>query len=168
MKRRILHKFKLEEISGVDRGAQEEATVRILKRRQETPVNSHEDLQAQLDDRVDELRKSGLSGCDALRQARREAPEKFDTYQESGLAKSDDADYEALIKAEIGGSAMPRHIAAQRIIQKYGPRPDANAIIAKGDAAAVFEDIVDNIMRDEGVTRSVAMARARRTHPLTS
>jgi hypothetical protein len=79
------------------------------------------------------------------------------------MDKHDD-DYEDLVKQEIGRSGMPRYIAEQRILAKYGSRPPAAQLLKAREAGAEFTRVVDNL-RASGLSGTEAMQKARRDHP---
>lgn len=112
-----------------------------------------------------ELKQTGMSGCDALRKARTKSPDKIAALQTLGAigSKATD-DYEALVTAEIAGSAMPRHVAEQRLIQKYGPRLDAAQIRKSAAAADDFLAAVDEVVAKR-CARTAAMAEVRKRLP---
>jgi hypothetical protein len=192
-RRRILHKIHFVELSAVDRPAQEGAVVTIMKRAAPEPVavanlaTRVSDVQARLDvlttkakkvprqkepsmefeQRVEEIRRrDGCSGTEAFATARREHPEAFAAYRAPRVAKADGADYEALVDAEIAGSAMPRYCAQQRLLQKFGARVDAAAIRKSESAVCDFMAAVDAVMEAKGMTsRTAAMAEVRKSYP---
>jgi hypothetical protein len=114
---------------------------------------------------VAELKQTGMSGCDALRKARTESPDKIAALQTLGAIGSKADDYEALVTAEIAGSAMPRHVAEQRLIQKYGPRLDAAQIRKSAAAADDFLAAVDEVVIAKRCSRTAAMAEVRKRLP---
>jgi hypothetical protein len=107
---------------------------------------------------VAEIRKrDNCSRTDALAKARKENPTAFAAY----CAGPTNNDFAALVEAEIAKGA-PASVAAQRVALR---NPDlAASVIEK--AKHPFEKVVDNIMAQDGVTRSVAMTRARKKEPV--
>jgi hypothetical protein len=191
-RRRILEKLMINEISGVDRPCHEGARVAIMKRAEsddrqtETDMDVEglegraNDLEAQIahltkalaavgqrnrlsaedfEQAVAEIRKrDNCSRTDALAKARKEAPEAFATYCDG----STNADFNALVAEEIAKGCPPA-VAAQRVSLRY---PDAAATVITKQDKHPFEKVVDAIMEQDGVTRSVAMARARKKEPV--
>ena len=109
-KRRILEKIEIDEISGVDRPAQEGALVTIMKRQEPTmnKLNDLEDFVLVLRDKVDVLNKTladraervrpspdfdevvaairkrdGCSGTAAMSEARKRHPDLFKAFQKA-------------------------------------------------------------------------------------
>jgi hypothetical protein len=74
-------------------------------------------------------------------------------------------EFQSLVSAEIGRSAMPRDIAAQRILQKYGARPDATSLTKMAKARGDFEEVVTGIQGRDRCSRMVAMRKARQEAP---
>jgi hypothetical protein len=125
-------------------------------------------LTKEFEQRVHELQQTGMSGTAAMSKARRESPSKIAALEQTMSMATDDH-YEALVAAEIGGSGMPRYVAEQRLIQKYGGRrPDpAHASQIRKSAAASddFNRICDTIQKRDGGSHQDAMRKARREYP---
>jgi hypothetical protein len=183
-RKRILDKLVLTEISGVDRPCQEGAHVAIMKRK-ETTMDEVQELEGavlDLEARVQELNKKttqphapiavndfettvteirkrdNCSRTDALVKARAENPNGFAAYNSDNTPN----DFDALMAAEIAKGA-PASVARQRVGLKF---PNAAAtLIAKTSGKHPFESVVDAIQEQAGVTRTVAMSRARRKEP---
>jgi hypothetical protein len=194
MKRRILEKLKMTEISAVDRPCQEDARVAILKRadepneRKEINVDTTELVGAVIDleAKMAHLAKT-LAEAKAKDPEAKTSPDFEATVAE--IRKRDACTHtEALTKAR---TENPKGFAAY---QAGGTNADFDALveaeIAKGvsdsvarqrvglkypnAAAAViakagkhpFEQVVDAIMQQEKCSRAVAMQRARKKEPL--
>jgi hypothetical protein len=101
----------------------------------------------------------------ALRAELRANKDKYTNGDEPmpDTSKADDA-FEDLIAAEINASSMARHVAQQRILAKYGARPDADALAKARTASDRFHACVDQIAKRDGCSRSEALQRARREH----
>ena len=99
-----------------------------------------------------------------LAKACRERPQAFDAFRTIGT-KADEDDYAALVTKEMHGGCIPHHVAEQRILQKYGARPDATQICKSESAATDFMATVDAVMLEKGLSRSAAMVEARRRYP---
>jgi hypothetical protein len=184
--RRILEKLVLTEISGVDNPCQEGARVAIMKRK-EPNVNTEElegsviDLEAQVahlnkqietavhaepkqpiyinefENTVAEIRRrDNCSRTVALVKARAENPNGFAAYNSGNTPQ----DFAALVAEEIR-KGCPASVAAQRVGLKY---PDAAATVIE-KAKHPFLAAVDAIMQQDGCSRAVAMARARKKEP---
>ena len=141
MKRRILHHIKIHEISGVDRPAQEGAQVVIMKR-------TDADRTGNLASRISRLR-------DALAAI---IPVKKEHVMSN-------ESYDALVTKETCGGRIPRHVAEQRIIHKFGSQPNAARILKNANAANDFQERVVEIAKRDGCSQTRAMATARREHP---
>jgi hypothetical protein len=105
--------------------------------------------------------RDGCSGLEALTKARRELP--ADAFNRVGSTTS--ADFDTLVDAEINGSCMSRTVAAQRVLQKYGPRPAAAKILKARSAGNDFEAEVDRVAVAKRCPRNAAMAEVRRSRP---
>jgi hypothetical protein len=80
----------------------------------------------------------------------------------------DSGEFQALVDVEIGRSGCPRHIGAQRVLIKYGSRPDVVALMKMRKATEATDDFnacVDEIAKRDGCLRTEALRRARRQHP---
>jgi hypothetical protein len=100
----------------------------------------------------------GLPKAQALAAARKENPELYQSYQNSGVAKS----YADLVAAEIQKGCSPT-VARQRV--EYAHPDLARASIAKSVRASEFMAGVDAIKKSQNCSRTAAMALARREHP---
>jgi hypothetical protein len=122
MKRRILRRIKIDEISAVDRPAQVGAVAAIIKSQGGVEMNAFEK-------RVQEIRvREGCSRIEALRKARHRHRDEFDRYQRELLTTSTPA------------------------LQKR-----VNSI-----AVQSWEDLVERICKRDNISRTKAMAIARR------
>ncbi len=74
-------------------------------------------------------------------------------------------DYEALVTKETCGGRIPRHIAEQRMIHKYGPQPNAGRIFKSENAACKFQERIVEIAKRDGCSQNRAMVTARREFP---
>ena len=74
-------------------------------------------------------------------------------------------EFQSLVDAEVGQSACPRHVGAQRVLTKYGSRPDANGLMKMRKASNDFQYCVDEIAKRDGCSRTEALRRARQQHP---
>jgi hypothetical protein len=193
-RRRILEKLVINEISGVDFPCQEGAGVAIMKRKATNMNEEVEGQMIDLEARIEHLTKTlatvtdkaeakkdfdpfkrvrvtdfeqtvaeiqkrdACTATEAMAKARKENAAGFANYQ----ANETNADFDSLVAAEIAKGCAPS-VAAQRVGLKY---PNAAAaMIAKKDKHP-FEKLVDAIMEQDGVTRSVAMSRARKQEPV--
>ena len=186
-RRRILEKLQINEISGVDFPCQEGAGVAIMKRK---ATNMNDELDGQMTDleaRIEHLTKTLAAATDkdqsnfdevvdfeqtvaeiqkrdnctsqvAMAKARQENAAGFANYQ----ASETNADFDSLVATEIAKGA-PASVAAQRVGLKY---PNAAAQVITKREKHPFEKVVDAIMQQDGVTSSVAMARARKKEPV--
>lgn len=77
-------------------------------------------------------------------------------------ASETNADFDSLVATEIAKGA-PASVAAQRVGLKY---PNAAAQVITKREKHPFEKVVDAIMEQDGVSRSVAMSRARKKEPV--
>src|SRR5690606_11718933 len=128
----IMREFTIDELSGVDRPAQEGARVCFFKRddsEQEEPA-SFESFEAA----VEHLRKIHGSGTAAMSAARAQFPDLLRKYRQAG----DEA------AAKAAGAAAPREVAK---------------------AVSDWYALVDKIAERDGVSRTVAMSRARKEFP---
>ena len=167
-KRRVLEKLKLTEISGVDRPAQESAHVAIMKRKDDTmddqtPIEGIAELEGavlDLEAQVADLTK---------RLAEADAKLKIDPFKRLGSV-----DFEQTVteirkrdnctRTEALSKARRENPEGFEEFQGVEAEADTPAIIAKAGKTP-FEHLVDQIMSDEKVTRSVAMSRARKKEP---
>jgi hypothetical protein len=106
-------------------------------------------------------RRDNVPLAEAARRARRQYPTLYADYIASGegVAKS----YDQLVRDEIrkGCSAA---VAAAKVA--YAHPHAARETMAKRDSGvAEFMTVVDTIMKHDGVSRGVAMGRARRENP---
>jgi hypothetical protein len=117
MKRRILHKINLTEISAVDNPAQEHARMVIMKRvdpndtrrtRQEEPTMSFDSEVTKI------MKRDSVTRSVAMTRARREHPDAWDAYRSGDVAKSAGNDFEALVKAEMHRGCLSFEVAAQQ------------------------------------------------------
>jgi|GraSoiStandDraft_57_1057295.scaffolds.fasta_scaffold172390_1 hypothetical protein len=115
MKRRVLHKLILTEISAVDRPCQAHALAVIVKWRSGPPANLAKRKEGRMPESFDacvsEIRKSGLSGCDALSAARRADPKAFAAYQADGHVSRPIFKAASASKAVVDFQAVVRAIA---------------------------------------------------------
>jgi uncharacterized protein YoaH (UPF0181 family) len=115
-------------------------------------------------DEVKALMSSGLSRTDAMKRVVFQLQNQAAGGLIAGSPLQNDKDlgkFEALVQEEIR-KGSPASVAAQRVGLKY---PDAAAsVMAKGKTP--FETEVDNIQEQDGCSRSEAMARARKKHPV--
>ncbi len=167
MKRRILEEIKIDEISGVDKPAQQHALVTIMKRAPEgiedTP-NKQKEPPMQFDQTVETIRKrDNCSRTEALRKARFEAPDSFAAYRDSA-SNGSELSYAELVQAELDSGA-PYAVAGQRVLQKFGVRPNAPLIQKAQDATAGFMAKVSTVMADTSCSRTAAMREVRKRHP---
>lgn len=148
-KKRILHKFTISEISGVDRPCQTSAKMTIMKRDDE-----HEDDMSKIDDlenQIDKLEKQ----VDHLTK------QLADRADESGLGTT----FDALVKAEIA-RGTPASVAGAKVMNFYGAKPDASALRKSASSAVSdFRSAVDEVMIEKRLTRSAAMTEVRRRSP---
>src|SRR5436309_2915519 len=113
-RRRILHKIRLDEISAVDRPAQEFARVTIMKRNGDNMDTELEDevaiLEKMVETTLSEMEASKAAPADqpdfdrltstqAMAKARRDHPDAFAKYQGDTHAKAND--YDDLVAVEI-------------------------------------------------------------------
>jgi hypothetical protein len=103
-------------------------------------------------------KRDNCSRTDALAKARQENAAGFANYQ----ASETNADFDSLVATEIAKGA-PASVAAQRVGLKY---PNAAAQVITKREKHPFEKVVDAIMEQDGVSRSVAMSRARKKEPV--
>jgi hypothetical protein len=74
-------------------------------------------------------------------------------------------DFDALVAAEIA-KGCPAAVAGQRVMLRYGTRPDANAVRKSADATVDFMAEVDAVMiAKRGCSRTEAMTEARKRNP---
>jgi hypothetical protein len=157
-RRRILRKLRLTEISGVDRPCVEGATVTILKRRgDDDPEHEENDMAKlhELERTVDGLEKQIAELSKQV--ADHAAPEK----------SAYSADFDALVSQEIA-RGYPPNAAAQMVLAKHGPRPDAATLrksLASESALTDFMAEVDRTMIEKRIPRSAAMSEVRKRDP---
>ena len=106
-----------------------------------TPSTCH------LDDRQDE----GAAGI------------SWNAYRTHPVVKS--GNFDALVEREMCSGRLPRAVAAQRVITKYGAAPNANQIARRENSVADFMAAVNQVMIEKHCSRSAAMSEARRRHP---
>jgi hypothetical protein len=144
-KKRILEKIRIDEISGVDSPAQQGAAVTIMKR-QEPPMNrlnALEDRALELKDRADTL------GQTLAARAQPAPPSQ---------------DFDALVAAEIA-KGCPASVAGQRVVMRYGTRPDASRVNKSASVTADFMAEVDAVMIAKRCSRTEALTEARKRNP---
>jgi uncharacterized Ntn-hydrolase superfamily protein len=107
MARRILHKLKLTEISGVDRPCQEGARVTIMKRNVD-PVLALQDRVEKLKDSVDQVDKAWSA------EARRKAVEARRNRQKKGQPKYRGLKATAIAASGLGIPAAAAYLYATR------------------------------------------------------
>lgn len=112
------------------------------------------------EDTVAGIRKrDGCSRTEALAKARKENAAGFQNYS---AGPANDETFESLVAGEIA-KGVADSVARQRVGLKY-PNAAAAAIAKQGKHP--FEKLVDAIMEQDGVSRSEAMARARKKEPM--
>jgi hypothetical protein len=94
----------------------------------------------------------------ALAKARHENPEAFEAYQSGPVNE----DFDRLVELELA-TGVSLDIAKQRVGIKH---PGAAASVMAKQEKTPFETEVDNIQEQDGCSRSEAMARARKKHPV--
>ena len=73
-------------------------------------------------------------------------------------------DFNRLVEDEIRKGAPPS-VAGQRVVNRYGARPDASRILKSQNAAGDFMTQVDALMIEKRLPRTVAMREAHQRHP---
>lgn len=184
MKRRKLHKIRLDEISAVDRPAQEHARMTIMKRERDDELqmdnsdmaefmgdsaNCAVDANVMFEAAVTDLRQRGFSGTEALRKARQDLPEEYATFAKGKTRPKpdedeDDDDFDSLVQTEIR-KGCPAAVAGQRVLQKYGARPNANRIRKSASTIANFMKQVDDLMIQKRLSRTEAFREVRNRNP---
>ena len=99
----------------------------------------------------------------ARTKARREHPDFWNAYRTNPVVKS--GNFDALVEREMCSGRLPRAVAAQRVITKYGAAPNANQIARRENSVADFMAAVNQVMIEKHCSRSAAMSEARRRHP---
>lgn len=77
---------------------------------------------------------------------------------------SEDTDFNKLVEDEIR-AGTPRAIAGQRVLLKYGVRPNASQVSKSRTAADDFMAEVDAVMIEKRLPRTTAMQEVRKRHP---
>ena len=185
-RRRILEKLKIDEISGVDRPAQEGAVVTIMKRSREqeptmTKLNDLEDSILILRDRVDVLNKN-------LTDRAQPAPPPIPDFDEvvsairkrdgcGGTAAMSKARREAPDAFAIYNRLVPKKPAKEPhdddfedLVEAskekyYGARSNADRVSKSANATADFMREVDAVAITKNLSRTAAMSEARRREP---
>ena len=139
--KRIMREFEIGEISAVDRPSQGHARMTIMKhesKEKSMQKITRDELLAfpTFEAAVAQLRKiHKLTGTQAMSRAARDHPALLKRYNEE---------------------AIERHESALAAVEKAGAKPRA---------VTDFEMIVDSMVQRDGVSRFVAMQRARRENP---
>jgi hypothetical protein len=108
------------------------------------------------------FKRDGCSRTDAAAKARNEYPDLWDAYRDHTVSKSDD--FDQLVAAEMR-KGVSREIAGQRVITKYGVRPDATRVDKHEASAAAFTVAVATLMVEKRCSRTAAMAEIRKRRP---
>jgi hypothetical protein len=165
-RRRILRKIRIDEISGVDWPCQEGAIVTIMKRDPSAEVDKIREPTMSFEQRVAEIgTRENCSSTQALAKARRQYPEEFNAYNAVLNKAGSNDDFDALVEAQICKGCPTRTIAAQRVLQLYGAKPDTAAILKSEGAGSDFQTAVRSIQKRDACSRSEAASRARVEHP---
>lgn len=126
-RRRVMAAMKLDEISSVDRPAQEGATAVLLKR--DANPNQPADFSAAC--AMLRKRSPSLSRTDAMIEAKRAFPKLYAEYQAQGVAKQDDA----ADKGERDGAARPAAAAFKSLADQIQSRDQCSRTQALQKAA---------------------------------
>lgn len=114
------------------------------------------------------MKRDSCDRTTALSKARLEAPDAFDAYQGRTTApdegEDDNTDFNKLVEAEVRKGA-PRSVAGQRVLLRYGARPNAAQVRKGQDAVADFTSEVDAVMMEKRLPRTAAMQEVRKRHP---
>jgi hypothetical protein len=114
------------------------------------------------------MKRDNCSRTAAMGKARLKAPDAFEAFQGRGRAQDEEedtgADFNKLVEAEIRKGA-PRSVAGQRVLHKYGARPNASQIQKNQGATGDFMAEVDAVMIEKCCPRIAAMQEVRKRHP---
>jgi hypothetical protein len=159
-RRRILEKLIINEISGVDHPCQEGAQVAIMKRKASNTMNDElEGSVLDLEARIQALTKAVAAVTDKkdFDPFKRVGVPDFDSTVSEIRKRDNCSRTEALAKARVENP---------QAFEEYQNVDVVGEVIAKASGRHPFEKVVDAIMEQDGVSRSVAMSRARKKEPV--